>query len=462
MSKLSGNGGVLIFGLIWLGQLVSLIGSGLTEFGVGVWVYQRSGSATEFALIAFFTAIPHVVVSPLAGALVDRWDRRWVMLASDCGAAFSSLTVALLAWNGSLQVWQVYLAVLVTSSCMAFQFPAYTSLMTQLIPKQHLGRANGLIGLAWSAELIAAPPLAAALLERVGLSGIIVVDAVTFLVGVSTLLLARTVGPVTVSRPATSRTALLGEIGAGWRYIATRPGLRELLLIFVPINFSVGMANVLFAPLVLSFAPPGVLGTIVAIGAGGGFLVGSLLMTAWGGPKRRVLGVLGPGPLLAVGLLTLGLWPSAPLVAAAWFVYFVCQPIINSCDQALWQAKVELEVQGRVFATRRALEHAAVLLGYLLAGPLADRVFGPLLSPGGALASNVGLVLGVGPGRGIGLLLMLLGLVTLLALVWGALSPRVWQVDRELPDAIREAAPASPTESPRPAADPTLAAAAAG
>src|SRR3954447_26733128 len=151
--------GLLLFGLIWLGQLVSLIGSGLTEFGIGIWVYQRSGSATEFALIAFFATLPQVLVSPLAGALVDRWDRRWVMIGSDCGAALSALTVALLAWSGTLQVWQIYLAVLVTSSCVAFQFPAYASVMTQLVPQQHLGRANGLIGLAWSVQLIAAPLL---------------------------------------------------------------------------------------------------------------------------------------------------------------------------------------------------------------------------------------------------------------------------------------------------------------
>jgi MFS family permease len=466
MNGRSVNGGLLIFGLIWLGQLVSLIGSGLTEFGIGVWVYQRSGSATEFALIAFFTTLPHVVVSPLAGALVDRWDRRWVMIGSDCGAALSSLTVALLAWSGNLQVWQVYLAVFVTSSCVAFQFPAYASLVTHLVPKAQLGRANGLIGLAWSAGLIAAPPLAAALLGRVGLTGLILLDLVTFLVGVSTLLVARVEGPAAVSRPAATGTSLLREVGAGWSYIASRPGLRELLIIFVPVNFTVGLTNVLFAPLVLSFAPPEVLGTIVAIGAGGGFLVGSLLMTAWGGPKRRVLGILGPGPLLALGLLALGLWPSAPLIAIAGFLYFVCQPIINSCDQTLWQSKVAREVQGRVFATRRAIEHAAVLLAYLVAGPLADQVFNPLLTPSGPLATSVGLVLGVGPGRGIGLLLVLLGLVTLLALAWGALSPRVRQIDRELPDIDRdlpatvgEVAPPSQPNGPLHALEPTVTAA---
>jgi MFS family permease len=468
MTGRSAHGGLLIFGLIWLGQLVSLIGSGLTEFGIGVWVYQRSESATEFALIAFFTTLPHVLVSPLAGALVDRWDRRWVMIGSDCGAALSSLSVALLAWSGRLEVWQVYLAVLFTSSCIAFQFPAYISLMTHLVPKQHLGRANGLLGLAWSAPLIAAPLLAAALLEQVGLAGLILVDMVTFLVGVSTLLMVRVTGPATVTKPAATKDALLCEVVVGWRYIAARPGLRQLLLVFVPVNFSVGLTNVLFAPLVLSFTSPAVLGSIVAIAGGGGYLVGSLLMTVWGGPKRRVLGILGPGPLLGLGLLALGLGPSAALIAAAGFLYFVCQPIINSCDQALWQSKVALEVQGRVFATRRSLEHAAVLLAYLVAGPLADRVFGPLLMPTGPLAGSVGLILGVGPGRGIGLLLVLLGLVTLLALAWGVLSPRVRRIDRELPDIEQELPTtvgevASPSQSggSRRAAEPTVAAAAA-
>ena len=234
------NRGLAVFGLIWLGQLVSLIGSGLTEFGIGVWVYQRSGSATEFALIAFFTTIPHVLVSPLAGVLVDRWNRRWVMLGSDCGAALSSLAVALLAWSGHLEIWQVYLSVFVTSSCVAFQFPAFASLMTQLVPEQQLGRANGMISLAWSAGLIAAPPLAAALLVQVGLSGVIVVDVLSFLVGISTLLLARVRVSTPVRETAAASPSLLREVGDGWRYIVARPGLRELLLIFVPINFSAG------------------------------------------------------------------------------------------------------------------------------------------------------------------------------------------------------------------------------
>ena len=204
----------------------------------------------------------------------------------------------------------------------------------------------------------------------------------------------------------------------------------------------------------LSFAEPGVLGTVVAIGAGGGFLVGSLIMTVWGGPRRRVLGVLGPGPLLAVGLVALGLWPSAALIAAGGFIYFVSQPIINGCDQTLWQARVAPEIEGRVFATRCVLEHAAVLLAYLLAGPLADGVFGPLLTANGPLAGSVGLVLGVGPGRGIGLLLVLLGLTTLLALAWGALSPRVRRLDDELPDALAEAAL---TQTPSPTLEPVAA-----
>jgi MFS family permease len=434
------NGGLAIFGLIWFGQLVSLIGSGLTEFALGVWVFQRTGAATDYALTAFFITLPHVVAAPFAGALVDRWDRRRVMLLSDCGAALSSLAVALLAWSGRLEVWHVYGAVLVTSTCATFQFPAYATLVTQLVPKQHLGRANGMVETASAVGWIASPLLAGLLMGAISLSGIILLDAATFLVGVSLLLVARVPKREAGDARDVPSGSLFRQAASGWTYIAARPGLRGLLTFFVIVNFSVGLFNALFVPLVLSFAPTAVLGTLVAIGTSG-LLVGGLLMTAWGGPRRRVNGILGLGLPFGLCILAIGLQPFAPLIAVAAFLYYLCQPVINASDQAIWQSKVAFDVQGRVFATRRAIEHAAALLAYLVAGPLADRLFSPLLAADGALAASLGPLVGVGPGRGIGLLFVLMGLVALLATAWGYTSPRVRRIEDELPDTLVEEAP---------------------
>src|SRR5215204_332273 len=154
MTRPTARHGMLMFSLIWLGQVISLVGSGLTEFGLGVWVFQRTGAATDYALIALCISLPHVLVAPLAGTVVDRADRRLVMLLSDCGAALGTLVVALLAWRGSLEPWHVYAAVLATSTFAAVQYPAYAALLTHLVPPKRLSPANGMVEMAWSASLI--------------------------------------------------------------------------------------------------------------------------------------------------------------------------------------------------------------------------------------------------------------------------------------------------------------------
>ena len=429
--------GMLIFSLIWLGQLISLVGSGMTEFALGVWVYQRSGVASEFALIVFFMALPRVLISPIAGAIVDRFDRRVVMILSDVVAAISSLTVALLAWNGALDVWHVYVAVLVTSTCATFQYPAYASLVTQLVPKDQLGRANGMSEMSWAATQIVSPLLAGLLMSLVSLHGIILVDLLTFLVGVSVLLVVRVPKLVASAEARAARGSLFREAGYGWTYIAARPGLRGLLSFFVVVNFSVGLFNGLFAPMVLGFTSTEVLGTIMAAG-GTGILIGGIAMTAWGGPKRRMLGILVPGPLLGICMLAMGVQPMPVLIAVAGFLYLFSQPCINACDHAIWQVKVPLDVQGRVFATRRAIENSSVLVAYLVAGPLADRVFNPLLVDGGPLAASLGPILGIGATRGIGLLFVLTGLLIVLASAWAWANPRIRRLEDEIPDATAD------------------------
>src|SRR5215216_4030687 len=194
MTRPTARHGMLIFSVIWLGQVISLVGSGLTEFGLGVWVFQRTGAATDYALIALCISLPQVLVTPLAGTLVDRVDRRLVMLLSDSGAALSTLMIALLAWGGQLEPWHVYAAVLATSTCAAVQYPAYAALLTHLVPPERLARANGMVEMAWSASLIVAPLIAATLIELISLPGLLLVDLLTFAVGVGTLLLARIPG----------------------------------------------------------------------------------------------------------------------------------------------------------------------------------------------------------------------------------------------------------------------------
>jgi MFS family permease len=431
--------GMRIFAIVWSGQLVSLVGSGLSSFVLGLWVFQRTQSATQFALILFSGALPRILLSPLAGALVDRWDRRSVMLLSDVGAGFGMLAIALLYFAHHLAIWQVFLATGLTGACGAFQLPAYLAATTLLVPERQLGRANGLLQVGIAAQDVLAPLLAPVLVAALQLGGVLIVDAVTFFVAVATLLVVRfpTPAPMGGSRPLkwTLRRASL----YGWSYVRRRPGLLGLLLFLVMTSFLNGMIGALIYPLLLSFATPNALGIVVSI-AGGGMLLSSLMMSAWRGPERRISGVLGSELVFGLGILLIGLRPSVLLVGLGAVVAHLALPVGNVTNQAIWQAKVAPEVQGRVFALRQMVARAATLLAYLLAGPLADRVFDPLLTIHGPLAGSIGHLVGTGPGRGMGLIFALLGALTLLTALGGYLSPRLRLVERELPDASVAAA----------------------
>lgn len=426
-------GGIASFGWMWVGQLVSLIGSGLSRFALGVWVYQRTGSATDFTLITLCAFLPGILVAPFAGALVDRWDRRWTMFWSDLGPAVGTLAVVLLLRADALQIWHIYAVAALGSVFNTFQWPAFIAATSLLVPKQQLGRANGMIQFGQATAEVLAPLLAGLLISVVGLAGVVAIDLGTFLFAAATLLLVRV---PRLPASGASRKSLLKEAGFGWTFIRERPGLLGLLFYFAMINLVFSVATVLITPLVLSFAPPTVLATVLATSSAG-LLVGSAVMTVTGGPQPRIHGVLGFGLLFGVALAIVGLRPSPVLIAAGLFLVMFGAPLINGSSQAIWQVKVPPDVQGRVFAVRRLIAQFTGPIGLLCAGPLADHVFRPLLVEGGALAGSVGRVLGVGPGRGIGLIYLSLAVFPLLASLWGYSQPRLRRVEEELPDAIK-------------------------
>jgi DHA3 family macrolide efflux protein-like MFS transporter len=421
------------FLIIWFGQLISLIGSGLTAFALGVWTYQRTGSVTRFALITFFGALPGIVLAPIAGALVDRWDKRKTMMLADTGSALSTLCIASLLWAGQLETWHIYAAVAVASACSALQIPAWSAAIALLVPKDKLDRANGLVELALSAVPIVAPLLAGLLVVTIDLHGVILIDVATFLFSLTTLAMAR-VARMAPPEPEPD-ASLLRDILYGWKYIGARRGLLGLLLFFAAINFSFSFAEVLLPPLVLKNASPTLLGTVLAAG-GAGLVASSMIVSTGFGPRRRVIGVLAGGALLGLSQMLIGFASSWLLLVIGSFLQMFWVPLINAWSRTIWQLKVAPSVQGRVFATRMAIAWSTTPIAFLCAGPLADGVFEPLLLEGGLLASSLGPLLGTGPGRGLGLLFIVLGLVPLLAATLGLLYTRVRRVEQELPDAL--------------------------
>jgi MFS family permease len=433
-----------VFGVTWIGQLVSIVGSGLTSFAIGVRVFQETGSVTQLALVSFAYAVPMTLLSPVAGALVDRWDRRTSMLLSDLGAGIGVLCLWLLLVAGrrgvwSLAPWHFLLPIMLISACDALRWPAYRATTSLLIPKQQHTRANGLIELANGAGQVGAPVLAAALVTRIGLERVILIDLSTFVVAVASLLLVRFPRPPASAAGQAGKGSLRSEIASGWAFIRARPGLVRLLATMFSMNLAGGFITVLITPLVLDVSDVSGLGVALS-SAGVGMLLGAIVISVWGGPRRRVYGLAGAVFLSGLVLFMGALPPSVPLIAAGAAIFMFNMPVMGSCSQAIWLSKVPPDLQGRVFAVRRMIASVASPLTYLLAGPIADRMFEPWLAPGGALAGSIGRVIGIGPGRGIGLLFIVLGVVLCAVGLAVFASPRLRELEDELPDALGEAA----------------------
>ncbi len=425
-----------IFLLVAFGQFVSLVGSGLTGFALGVWVYLQTGSVTQFALISVCSMLPGIVLSPLAGAIIDRTDRRLVMLLSDLGAGLGTFTLASLLWTGQLEMWQLYAVLIWSAICNTFQRPAYASAIPQLVPKRYLWQANGIVQMAEATGGIIAPALAAALVVSIGLYGVILIDVITFLFAITTLLLVRFPN----SLPWRRKEPLMQEMIEGWRYIKARQGLLALLIHAAVSNLFLAISGVLLTPLVLrSLESPTVLGSIMAIGSVGMF-IGGLAMSIWGGPRRLMAGLLGFAMLNGLCIALIGWQPSMLLITLGFVGFTLTMALSNGCYTALIQTKVPHQLHGRIFALNQMVALSTTPLGFITAGPLADRVFEPLLILGGPLATSIGLLIGVGPGRGIGLLFIIVGLLTMAITAVGYFYPRIWRLEEEIPDANPEEA----------------------
>ncbi|HXV92862.1 MAG TPA: MFS transporter [Pseudonocardia sp.] len=424
------------FAGVWVASLLSSVGSALSGFVLGVWMLQTTGSVTAFALVMLTGMLPPVLLGPVAGVIVDRFDRRVVLIAADAPSALVTGVMALLASGGQLATWHVYVATAVTSACGVFHFTAYQAITPLLIPQRHLGRANGLMQLGMAVQ-IAAPAMAGALLPVLGLAGVLLIDVVTFAVAITVLLAVRL--PRSLLRPERTAEPLAwrADLGHGWRYLRARPALLALAFVFTGYNFVYGLAGVLVQPLILSFASPTTLGLLMLAG-GSGLFVGSLVMGAWGGPARKMTGISLFMAIGAVALVLHALRPSVLLIALVAPLFLFTLPVVQACGRTIFQNKVEDASLGRVLGTGNALGQAAQPLAYLMAGPLVERLAEPMLRPGGALAGSVGLVTGTGPGRGIAAVFLLTALLLLALAAVTVLHPALRSVETALPDARGE------------------------
>ena len=424
------------FIIIWFGQLVSLLGTAMTRFALLIWAYEQTGKATTLALLGFFSFGLDLLLSPIAGVWVDRWNRRLVLLFADLGAGLMTVTMLVLYMTGALQIWHLYVGQTLTGGFTAFQGPAYTAATTMLVPKSQYTRTSGMRSLASSASQVLAPVFAGVMLRLINIGGVMLVDIATFLVAMITLLIVRIPHPAAMQADS-AESQIWRKIGFGFRYIRRRHSLLGLIAIFMGINFFAALTYFSILPAMI-LARSGrdelTLASVqAALGIGG--VVGGLLVSIWGGPKRKIHSICaGTALSFLLGDFLLALGRNVQTWALAAFLAALFIPFISSAHRAIWQAKVAPEVQGRVFSVKGMLELVPMPLGYLLAGPLADRWFEPAMMIGGSLERTCRWLVGTGPGAGMALMFACNAILGITMSLSGCLFRAVRRVENDLPD----------------------------
>lgn len=327
-----------VFILIWFGQVLSLVGSRTTGFALSIWIYQHTNSTIQFTLLILSTTLPTILISPIAGVVVDRFPRRWIMIISDFCAGLCTLLIAWLFISNHLEVWSLCLVSAISSSFNAFQGLAYSSATTLLVPKSQLGRASSMTQIRLAIAEILSPVLAAALLATVQLSGIVIIDLSTLVLALICLLVVKFPEISSTENPDAETNSFWQEITFGWKYLVARPGLLGLVMFIAIINFLVGSAEALTTPLVLSFASAQSLGTIYSISSFG-LLLGSAVISIWGGLERQINTIFVSMTFLGISYVLAGLTASTVIFTIANFLIFLMFPIINGSIQVIYQKK---------------------------------------------------------------------------------------------------------------------------
>jgi MFS transporter, DHA3 family, macrolide efflux protein len=348
-----------------------------------------------------------------------------------------------------LQPWMAIPLVLWVSAFNTLMWPAFTASVTLLVPKQHYGRANGFVQLGEALPQIAGPALAGALYVSIHLGNMALIDFASYAISVLLMLLfVRIPNPLRTADGQQAKGSLWKEMRFGWDYITTRKGLLALLVFFLATNFLSGVMGPLIVPLILDNWDASTLGYISTL-MGVGMLVGTLVMSAWGGGKRKIFTLLAAGIFSGLFLGAAGLRASLPLIATCGVMIMFFGPFMNACSQAIWQTKVAPDVQGRVFAVRRTIAWSSGIIAPLLAAPLADYIFKPGMAAGGALAPLLGPIFGVGASRGMGVLICVVGLLMAIVSVIAFFIPLIRRVELDLPDHVLAAtAPAENQPTP--------------
>lgn len=426
--------GLRLFYFVLFGQAFVLLGSSLVNFGLGVWAYETAGRVSDFTYIAIAASLPGILLGPVVGTFIDRWPRKLMLLISQLVCAAVSLILAILFWQGSLELWHI-LAVVPLSSIggMALQV-GFTSTISMVVPKESLPRANGVLGLTFGSIQLAGPLMAGIAIDRIGLEGVFAINLASFVIGLLTLAVASLPSPPRENPDEVFKMShIWRDMVEAYRYLRDMPGVLGGLYLFALILFNVSIVQVLFLPLILTIGTKTDLGFVQSM-CGVGTLVGGILMVVWKGARRKMLVILGAAGSMSAAMIVIPMTTAIPLLALGGFCVMMLAPVVATSSQTLWQQKINPAFQGRVFSFRNTVIRTNQPVAFLAAGWLADRWFEPWMQEGAWLAQVFGEWWGVGEGRGVALLISLVGLISVLLVLATLCVRRVRRVDLDIPD----------------------------
>lgn len=395
------------FFIVWFGQLISAIGSGLTAFVLSTFVYEKTHSATSYTLIFLFSFLPAFIFRPFGGVLADRFDRRILMIIGDLGAALGILFILYFMFLGQADLFHICIGVTISSLFVGLQNPAYKASVSDLVTEEYYVRASGLMQLADSSPYLISPLLAGVLLAIFDIKYVLIIDIFTFLVAILSIIWVKhTISTNQTSKP---KQHFFKDLYEGFQFTISNKGIFWLMITLVFVLFGVGLLSSLWGPMMLNFVNIKTFGIVQSISASG-LLISSFFIGAFG--KQKNLVAILSFFLMLTGLFYSGIGLSTNIfvITTFGFLLFFTLPFVNTSLDVLIRKNVPNEKQGRVWSFMYSFSSIGSLLAYSVAGFLADYVFNPLLMPGGLLASTVGKLIGVGLGRGIGLLFIIAGL----------------------------------------------------
>lgn len=426
------------FLLLWLGETALDFGSALMSFALVAWIFQKTGSAERFSFAVLSAAIPALLLTPVAGALADRFDRRWVIAGCDVAMAIMIGALAWLLFRGALAPGHLYFFNATSAAIGCIRMPAYRAAVTAIVPRERLTQASGFTGTSQALLRIAAPLIAGYVLADYGLKGIVGLDMLMIAAGsaaifAALLRAAHAIRGVVGAVDASLIEGVSASFAAAVRYFKSVPMFQGLAAYNMLQESLLLLSSVMLTPLVLSTHSSSTLGLILTYGALGG-LAGSLLLLVLRIEARLMSLALFADAVLAMLIALVGFSRSPAAWCAFVFLAYFASSASSACTSALWARKTPREMRGSIFALNTSMNLAAMSIVVLVGGVLCQRLFEPALADGGAWAPTVGAWLGTGKGRGIGLLLVLCGAAGCVASLLALTCTRLRHLDALVPD----------------------------